>query len=113
MNVQTLQYSESAGFSAPVARQLDSERTLVLVFASPEFDTKIAPLEAIAAAHPRSIVVGCSTAGEIVGTRLTDHSLSIAIVRFDRTDLALATAEVRQSEDSYEAAISIARQLAR
>jgi hypothetical protein len=113
MNVQTLQYSESAGFSAPIARQLDSERTLVLVFASPEFDTKIAPLEAIAAAHPRSVVVGCSTAGEIVGTRLTDHSLSIASVRFDRTDLALATAQVRQSEDSYAAAISIARQLAR
>jgi hypothetical protein len=113
MNVQTLQYSESAGFSAPVARQLDSERTLVLVFASPEFDTNVAPLEAIAAAHPKSVVVGCSTAGEIVGTRLTDHSLSIAIARFDRTDLALATAQVRQSEDSYEAAISIARQLAR
>jgi hypothetical protein len=113
MNVHTLQYSESAGFSAPIARQLDSERTLVLVFASPEFDTKIAPLEAIAAAHSRSVVVGCSTAGEIVGTRLTDHSLSIAIVCFDRTDLALATAQVRQSEDSYEAAISIARQLAR
>ena len=95
MNVQTLQYSESAGFSAPVARQLDSERTLVLVFASPEFDTNVAPLKAIAAAHPKSVVVGCSTAGEIVGTRLTDHSLSIAIVRFDRTDLALATARDR------------------
>jgi hypothetical protein len=112
MNVQTLQYSESTGFSAPIAR-LDSERTLVLVFASPEFDTNVAPLQAIAAAHPNSVVVGCSTAGEIVGTRLTDHSLSIAIVRFDRTDLALATAEVRQSEDSYEAACAIARQLAR
>jgi hypothetical protein len=112
MNVQTLQYSESTGFSAPIAH-LDSARTLVLVFASPEFDTNVAPLEAIAAAHPNSVVVGCSTAGEIVGTRLTDHSLSIAIVRFDRTDLALATADVRQSEDSYAAACSIARQLAR
>ena len=113
MNVRTLQYSESKGFSAPIDRELDSERTLVLVFASPEFDANLAPLEAIAEAHPKSVVVGCSTAGEIVGTRLADHSLSIAIVRFDRTDLALARAEVRQSEDSYETAWSIARQLAR
>jgi hypothetical protein len=38
MTVQTLQYSESGGFSAPIGQQLDSERTLVLVSASPEFD---------------------------------------------------------------------------
>ena len=38
MNVQTLQYSASAGVSAPIGPELDSERTLVLVFASPEFD---------------------------------------------------------------------------
>jgi hypothetical protein len=28
MNVQTLQYSGSAGFSAPIGPQLDSEHTL-------------------------------------------------------------------------------------
>jgi hypothetical protein len=113
MNVQTLQFAEATGFSGPIGRDLDSERTLVLVFASPEFDANLAPLETIAAAYSKSVVIGCSTAGEIVGTRLADHSLSIAVVRFDRTDLALATAEVRHSEDSYEAACSIARQLAR
>ena len=75
MNVQTLQYCESGGFSAPIGHQLDAERTLVLVFASPEFDQNLKPLEAIAAACPRSVVVGCSTAGEIVGTRLTDPAL--------------------------------------
>ena len=113
MNVRTLQYSESAGFSEALGPQLDSDRTLVLIFASPEFDANPAPLHAIAAAFPSSIVVGCSTAGEIAGTRLTDHSLSVAIVRFDRTDLVLATAEVRESEDSYAAAIALARQLKR
>jgi hypothetical protein len=35
MNVQTLQYSEAVGFSPPIDRALDSERALVLVFASP------------------------------------------------------------------------------
>src|SRR5262249_39786317 len=113
MNVRTLHYSQSGGFSGSIGRELDSERTLVLVFASPEFDANQAPLDALAHAFPNSVVVGCSTAGEIVGTRLADHSLSIAIVRFDRTDLTLATAEVRQSEDSYAAACSIARQLSR
>jgi hypothetical protein len=112
MQIQTLQYRQSAGFSTPLSPALDSERTLVLVFASPEFDSEPAPLEALAAAYPRSVVIGCSTAGEIVGTRLADHSLSIAVARFDQTDIRLATAEVRQSEDSYDAAFSIAHQLA-
>jgi len=35
MTVPTLQYSETAGFSAPVGPELDFERTFVLVIASP------------------------------------------------------------------------------
>jgi len=46
MHVQTPQYSESTGFLAP----------------SP--------------AHLNSVVVGCSTAGEIVGTTLTITTIS-------------------------------------
>lgn len=112
MEVQTLQYRQSGGFSVPVTSALDSDRTLVLVFASPEFAGDAEPFEALNAAYPKGLVIGCSTAGEIVGTRLADHSLSIAVVRFDSTNIRLATAEVRQSEDSYAAAFSIARQLA-
>jgi hypothetical protein len=112
MDIQTLQYVPSTGFSSPIGSALDSERTLVLVFASPELDGDVAPFEALSAAYPKGLVIGCSTAGEIVGTRLVDHSLSIAVARFDRTGIRLATAEVRRSEDSYDAALSIARQLA-
>lgn len=111
MYLETLQFHESSGFSVPIPTGLDSDRTLVIVFGSPEFHDKPTPFDAIAAAFGKSLVIGCSTAGEISGTRLTDSSLSIAVARFDRTDIRLATANVVTSDDSYQAAFSIARQL--
>ena len=55
MNVHTLRYSESTGFSAPIGLERDSNRTLVLVFASPEFAARPGPLESITAAYPNSV----------------------------------------------------------
>ena len=37
----------------------------------------------MARAYPRSHLIGCSTAGEILGDRVTDGSVTIAVVRFE------------------------------
>ena len=47
---------------------LDSERTLVIVFAAPEFLAHPNPIRELVGAYPKSHVVGCSSAGEIFGT---------------------------------------------
>ncbi|MCA1647449.1 MAG: EAL domain-containing protein [Chloroflexi bacterium] len=41
-----------------------------------------APLRQLVQTYGRSHIIGCSTAGEICGTALTDHSLSVAIDDF-------------------------------
>jgi hypothetical protein len=113
MHLRTFQYHADRGFSAPVCSELDSDRTLVLVFGAPEFDSDPAPFAALESGFPRSLIVGCSTAGEIAGTHLADHSLSVAVVQFEGTEVRLATAGVLRMEDSYGAALAIARDLAR
>lgn len=55
--------------------------------------------------------MGCSTAGEIAGASLLDHSLSVAVVRFDKTRLRSAVAAVGRSEDSRAAGIALGREL--
>ncbi|MEZ4362948.1 MAG: FIST N-terminal domain-containing protein [Kofleriaceae bacterium] len=95
---------------------LDSARTLVLGFGAPELidETSAGPraFEALARAYPRSLIIGCSSAGEIHGTTVRDHSLAVSVTRFDKTDLQLASLEVSSAADSFAAGIHLAKKLA-
>lgn len=97
----------SDGWSGQVP-DLDSDSTVVLVFgASRYFDDAITEL---ASAYPNSHVIGCSTAGEIHGTQVSDGSLSVAIAKFDHTEIR--TAATRVSGDSYEVGRMVGTSLA-
>src|SRR5207253_5933787 len=112
VKLDTFSYSASAGWSVASLPDLDSEDTLVVVFGTPELDEVQEPLGQLMAAYGRSHVIGCSTAGEIFGTALTDHSLSVAVVRFEHgTRVATASASVCSQDESFAAGESIARQL--
>lgn len=113
MQLETLSYEPARGWSMPFPVELDSDRTLVVVFGSSEYAEEPGPLLALRAALPRSHVLGCSTSGEIHGAALSDGSLSIAIARFERTELASARAGVASSADSYVAGRRLASTLTR
>lgn len=111
MQLETLVYSAASGWSAKSFPQLDSERTLVLVFGAPRFASDTGPLEELRAAFPRSCVLGCSTAGEIHGAEVADDSLSVAIARFDSSDLQLHTSRVASADASFDAGRDLASSL--
>jgi hypothetical protein len=111
MRVDTFQYHPHSGFVPPLTSGLDSARTLVLVFAAPELGDRPELFSMLKHHFRKGIVVGCSTAGEIAGVQLADHSLSMAVIHFAGTDLRLASAEVRHPDDSCAAARDLARQL--
>ena len=64
-------------------------------------------------ACPQSHVMGCSTAGEIHGSEISDDSLVVAAVQFEKTPVRTAQAVVRDPQDSYAAGTAIASQLKR
>jgi hypothetical protein len=112
LKLQTFSYSAVAGWSVEPLPDLDSEDTLVIVFGAPQLEELQEPLNRLVAAYGRSHVIGCSTAGEIFGTELTDNSLSVAVARFDHgTRVATAAASVASQDESFAAGESIARQL--
>jgi len=90
---------------------LDSERTLVVVFAAPSFGDNAAPLSAMLEAFPRSAVIGCSTSGEIAQTSVRDESISVAAIKFDHVRIRHAHARLAANTDSFAAGIAIADQL--
>ena len=113
MELETFTYTAAAGWSVDRLPALDSPGTLVLAFGASEFFDDPGVLGELDRAYRQSHLIGCSTAGEIFGTFVTDRSLSVAVVRFAHTDLATALAPVETAADSYAAGEAIARTLLR
>jgi hypothetical protein len=90
---------------------LDSPSTLVLLFSGLSQEVMQAPVALIRAAFPRSIVIGCSTAGEVVGTTVRDGGIAITVARFERTSLTTGCATITAGEDSFACGVRLAKEL--
>ena len=111
MDLITFAHTAAGGWSIDPLPQLDSPRTLVLVFGAPERRAQPEAFAALAAAYPNAHILGCSTAGEILGTTIADESLAVAVARFAHTDVKTAYAAVEGPDDTQAAGQALARQL--
>jgi hypothetical protein len=90
---------------------LDSVTTLIIVFASPGVAEQQGLLTTLAMEYPKSTMVGCSTAGEIYQDQVSDNSLSVAILKFEKTTFEVCKVDNSKLENSYESGIKIMDQL--
>ncbi len=111
MELHVFQYDQKQQWSVPFLPPIDSQRTLLLLFGSSRFVDSVDPVRELIDEYPQSAVIGCSTAGEILGAQIFDESLSVAIVRFDHTNLKMASAPAGSPDDSFKAGQDIAQQL--
>lgn len=110
MKLATLRYSASKGWEVPFPA-LDSPQTLVIVFGATTFLDQPDPIQELTRAYPTSHIVGCSTAGEILGTEITDESLVVAVTRFSATTLTSGVHPIQDASASYQVGVDIAQQL--
>lgn len=110
MKLETLQYIEGTGWSGSFP-ELDSENTLIMIFSAPEFISNPNPIEEFSKHYPKSKIIGCSSAGEIAQAKLLDHSISIAIIQFEKTPIKIMKADIASSDDSYKVGKEIASEL--
>ena len=111
MEVHTLGFNQKKRWSVSHRPKIDSPRTLVVLFGSSSQLDADGPIVELLHDYPNSLAIGCSTAGEILGTQVFDESVSAAVVRFDHTDMRMASAAVQSADDSFAAGQQIARQL--
>ncbi len=110
MLVHAFTHSLESGWSVDSFPDIDSSNTLVMVFGASDYWDAPEALEALDQAFPEAIKIGCSTAGEIFGASITDSSLVVSVVKFERTQLRFAISPVR-IESSYHACDALAEQL--
>lgn len=111
MELETFQYINGKGWSVNDFPDLDSEQTLVLVFAAPQFLTNPQPIKQLAKIYKKAKMIGCSSAGEIFGPHIFDNSLSVVVAKFAYTTIKIVKAGVNQMSDSFTAGELISKQL--
>jgi hypothetical protein len=111
MLLRTFTFTPGAGWSVPAFPDLDSPQTLVIVFGAPHYVDDPAPLSELFAAYPSSRWIGCSTAGEIAGPAVLDASLAVAVMRLERSRIAVASATIGSADESRTAGERLVRQL--
>jgi hypothetical protein len=113
LKLSTFSYDPRNGWSLGKFPNLDSENTLVIVFAASSYIDHPAVLQELVAAYPKSKLIGCSTSGEIAGSLVSDASLTVAVIRFESSTIAVASAAINHPAESFAAGEQLARQLQR
>ena len=82
---------------------------LIFVFGSVEFFNQAIFLETLVHTFDKACIVGCSTAGEIVGATVHEKTAVIHALHFEHPDFQYASTYIKNSEDSYTAGIRLAK----
>lgn len=112
MLLKTFNYKKSKGWSLEkLPIDLDSESTLILAFCAPEFMDDFAPIQELYQSFPKSTLMGCSSSGEIFGADINDHSISVAVLKLEKSRLQIAFSKVTDANNSFETGKELASKL--
>ena len=110
MKLETYLYTNTK-WNKELNPDLDSKNTLVIILASSNIEILQTPLADLTQKFPHSILIGASSSGEIFQNELYDESLSVAVMKFEKTELKHNVCQVTSPETSYEDGVKIATAL--
>jgi len=111
MKLETYQFSDDKGWNSEPDQSLDSSHSLLLFFSSPNSPSIKEQLLNLRKNFPQSLMIGCSSAGEIYGEDVYDDSISLAVTQFEKTELKLATEKITESSESFTVGKNLAQSL--
>ena len=100
MEHYTTSWLPDGRFEPTLPGHVDGARTIVLAFGLSEITGGHPALVELHRSFANSVVVGCSTAGQFIGTRLDPGEVTVAICRFEHTDLTVAVQPIDSAGDS-------------
>lgn len=86
---------------------IDFLADLVLVFASKGYANLSELLTELKSKQPEAIITGCSTSGEIYKERVSDDSLSVTAIKFEKTKIVKKSVSVEKMANSYQAGMTL------
>jgi hypothetical protein len=111
MRTEQNRWTESGGWEPAPPGKLGGSAQLVLLFGGRDILKSRAHDGLVRKAFPQAHVLGCSTAGEIYGTQVSDNSLVTTAIQFDHTEVRGARIRIGEVKDSHQAGERLAQAL--
>jgi hypothetical protein len=111
MQIEQTRWMPGKGWTPAPPSKLGAKAQLVLLFGSPGCLKQTAWHEDIESAYPNAHRLGCSTAGEIYGTEVTDETLVATAIAFEHTRLHGVRLKLGEAGDSFQAGEQLAKSL--
>ena len=109
MVIEQVRWTQAGGWEPHAPGRMRVAPQFALVFGGETFLLSRPPLEDLRRAYPAARILGCSTAGEICDTRVTDETLVVTAVHFEHARVEGAL--VPLGSDSREAGRRLAAAL--
>lgn len=93
--------------------EFDSPQTLIILFGDASYCDEPQLIQQLTDIYPSSKIIGCSTAGEVLGQTISKESLVGVIVKFEKTELRLSYSGIEKSQGSFAAGKYLAKELNR
>ena len=112
MQLSIHHYSRDGAWNQLPDGSLDSDSTVLFIFAGTRCAVLEPALEDLRVRFPLAHWIGCSTAGEILGRTLDDDSMVVGVARFARARVRSLQEWIGPEEGAFEAGKNIALALA-
>lgn len=111
MKVEQRKWTEEHGWLPAYQTTVGDSAQLVLVFGSTSIQKDQKMLRQVKESYQQAHILGCSTAGEICGTAVSDDSLVSTAVKFEYGQIRIAKTQLQKSDQSFDTGVSLAKAL--
>ncbi len=111
MKIEQKKWTAEAGWKTFTAGNFSEDPDLVLLFGGNKALKDQKTFDEIRSWYPKSHIVSASTAGEIIQREVSDDSLALTAVKFDKTELKFVEADIETADQSEEIGKKLANSL--
>jgi hypothetical protein len=111
MVTEQKKWTRESGWQEISSNNLKDSAQLVLVFGDSKVLREGAYFPEVRGFYPTAHIVSASTAGEIVDTHVSDNTIVLTAIHFDKTNLQFGQTEISEASQSEECGIKLAKML--
>jgi len=111
MKIEQNRWTEQKGWEPGPPGRLGPSAQLVFLFDSMNLIKNGTQYDFVRKTFPNAHLLGCSTAGEICGTQVSDDSLVVTAIEFEHTRISGTRIKIGDARDSFKAGERLAQSL--
>jgi hypothetical protein len=111
MKIEQKVWTKKEGWSFGEGPGMGEQTQLVIVFAATEILKEITFFDDLKKMYPKAHLFGCSTSGEISGTKVSDDTLVATAIHFEHTEVMTSQIPLDKTSGSLEAGEMLAKSI--